>query len=60
MEYFKTKELLQFRLVCRKWRDSISQVPISIITTKYKPENLEKLPSLFNIKSLTLSKLLRS
>jgi hypothetical protein len=54
MEYFTTKEILQFRLVCRKWRDSISQVPISIIISKSYLE-IENLPSLFNIKSLTLS-----
>jgi hypothetical protein len=54
MEYFTLQELLQFRLVCRKWRDSISQVPISIVTAKYKPENIEKFPSLFNIKSLMI------
>jgi hypothetical protein len=42
-------------LVCRKWRDSILQVPVSITASKYTPKNMEHLPSLFNIKSLTLS-----
>jgi hypothetical protein len=60
MEYFENEELLQFRLVCRQWRDSILQVPVSIDISKYNPIFMEKLPSVFNIKSLKLSKTCKS
>jgi hypothetical protein len=52
MGYFTVKELLQLRLVCRKWRVSVSEVPVSIRTRKYKLENIENIPFVFNIKSL--------
>jgi hypothetical protein len=39
-------------LVCRKWRDLISQIPISFRRLKLELENSEKISTIFNINSL--------
>jgi hypothetical protein len=54
LNYFKTKELIRFRLVCQKWRDLISQIPISFHRLKFETKNSEKISTLFNINSFAI------
>jgi hypothetical protein len=47
-KFFSSSELTIFRLVCRKWRDIIQELPVSISLQNLFPERFYKISDSFN------------